>query len=174
MLVEQEKYRWTGHRFSRCVDVFRTVPRPQDPLYAEGLLRVVLETDSAFQVVGEAGDGLAAVELAARLEPDVILLDLSMPTMDGLEALPKLREVAPGCAIAVLSGFEGSRIAESTSALALKYSAPSQTSLDSNTVDMDRERASFVDNSVKYEATLRFINTQVRTMLDAMKSPSQG
>ena len=64
--------------------------------------------------------------------------------------------------------------AESTSALALKYSAPSQTSLDSNTVDMDRERASFVDNSVKYEATLRFINTQVRTMLDATKSPSQG
>ena len=49
-----------------------------------------------------------------------------------------------------------------------------QTSMDSNTVDMDRERASFVDNSVKYEATLRFINTDVRTMLDAMKSPSQG
>ena len=62
----------------------------------------------------------------------------------------------------------------STSELGLKYGAPSQTSLDSNTVDMDRERASFVDNSVKYEATLRFINTDVRTMLDAMKSPSQG
>ena len=46
--------------------------------------------------------------------------------------------------------------------------------MDSNTVDMDRERASFVENSVKYEATLRFINTDVRTMLDAMKSPSQG
>jgi flagellar basal-body rod protein FlgB len=59
----------------------------------------------------------------------------------------------------------------STSELGLKYAA---TSLDSNTVDMDRERASFVDNSVKYEATLRFINTDVRTMLDAMKSPSQG
>jgi flagellar basal-body rod protein FlgB len=59
-------------------------------------------------------------------------------------------------------------------ALALKYAAPSQTNLDSNTVDMDRERASFADNSVKYEATLRFINTHVRTMLDAMKSPSQG
>ena len=64
--------------------------------------------------------------------------------------------------------------AESASALALKYSAPSQTNLDSNTVDMDRERASFVDNSVKYEATLRFINTHVKFMLDAMKSPSQG
>ena len=62
----------------------------------------------------------------------------------------------------------------STSELGLKYAAPSQTSLDSNTVDMDRERASFVDNSVKYDATLRFINTDVRTMIDAMKSPSQG
>jgi len=62
----------------------------------------------------------------------------------------------------------------STSELGLKYAAPSQTSLDSNTIDMDRERATFVDNSVKYEASLRFINTQVRTMLDAMKNPSQG
>ena len=41
-------------------------------------------------------------------------------------------------------------------------------------VDMDRERASFADNSVKYEATLRFINSNVRTMLDAMKSHQQG
>jgi flagellar basal-body rod protein FlgB len=51
----------------------------------------------------------------------------------------------------------------------LVYSAPSQTNLDRNTVDMDRERASFADNSVRYEATLRFINGNVRTMLDAIK-----
>ena len=56
----------------------------------------------------------------------------------------------------------------------LRYAAPSQTNLDGNTVDMDRERASFADNTVKYEATLRFINGQVRTMLDAMKSPQQS
>jgi flagellar basal-body rod protein FlgB len=62
----------------------------------------------------------------------------------------------------------------SMAALGLKYAAPSQTNLDSNTVDMDRERASFVENSVKYEATLRFINYDVRNMLDSMKSPSQG
>ncbi|HEU6455180.1 MAG TPA: flagellar basal body rod protein FlgB, partial [Roseateles sp.] len=48
------------------------------------------------------------------------------------------------------------------------------TSLDSNGVDMDRERASFADNSVKYEATLRFINASVRTTLDSMKSPNQS
>ncbi|MDT8999305.1 flagellar basal body rod protein FlgB [Paucibacter sp. APW11] len=49
-----------------------------------------------------------------------------------------------------------------------------QTNLDSNTVDMDRERASFADNSVKYEATLRFINAGVRNALDAMKPYTAG
>ncbi len=56
----------------------------------------------------------------------------------------------------------------------LLYASPSQTNLDRNTVDMDRERATFADNAVKYEATLRFINSSVRTMLDAMKSPNQS
>jgi flagellar basal-body rod protein FlgB len=55
----------------------------------------------------------------------------------------------------------------------LQYATPSQTNLDRNTVDMDRERASFADNSVKYEATLRFINGSVRTMLDAIRGQSQ-
>jgi flagellar basal-body rod protein FlgB len=56
----------------------------------------------------------------------------------------------------------------------LVYARPSQTSVDGNTVDMDRERASFIDNSVKYEATLRFITSHVRTALDSMKSHNQA
>ncbi len=51
----------------------------------------------------------------------------------------------------------------------LLYSTASQTNLDRNTVDMDRERASFAENALKYEATLRFINGNVRTTLDAIK-----
>ena len=54
----------------------------------------------------------------------------------------------------------------------LNFAAPSQTNLDRNTVDMDRERASFADNSVKYEATLRFINGSVRTTLSAISGQS--
>ena len=50
----------------------------------------------------------------------------------------------------------------------LLYATPSQTNLDRNTVDMDRERASFADNAIKYEATLRFINSNVRTSLSAI------
>ena len=56
----------------------------------------------------------------------------------------------------------------------LRYALASQTNLDGNSVDMDRERATFAENSVKYEATLRFINAHVKTMLDSMKSASQG
>lgn len=51
----------------------------------------------------------------------------------------------------------------------LLYAAPSQTNLDRNTVDLDRERAAFADNTVKYEASLRFLNGSVRTMLEAIK-----
>ena len=50
----------------------------------------------------------------------------------------------------------------------LRYAVPSQTNLDSNTVDLDRERANFADNTVRYEATLRFINSQVRTLNTAI------
>ncbi len=62
----------------------------------------------------------------------------------------------------------------SAGAPALRFATAAQTNLDSNSVDMDRERASFADNSVKYEATLRFINGSVRTILDAMRSHTQG
>ena len=50
----------------------------------------------------------------------------------------------------------------------LNYATPAQTNLDRNTVDMDRERASFADNTVRYEATLRFINGQVKTLNTAI------
>ncbi len=66
------------------------------------------------------------------------------------------------------AGHITSQAASSGLGSALVYAAPSQTNLDRNTVDMDRERASFTDNAVKYEATLRFIGGNVRTMLCAI------
>jgi DNA-binding NarL/FixJ family response regulator len=75
------------------------------------LVRLVLEVEG-IQVVGEAGDGGAAIEEAGRCQPDVVLLDLSMPAMDGLEALPEIRRVAPQARVVVLSGFDNPLIVE--------------------------------------------------------------
>lgn len=69
------------------------------------LLRIILEQHGAFEVVGEAANGEEAVQLVGELQPDAIVLDLAMPVMDGLQAIPLLREVSPGTAIVVLSGF---------------------------------------------------------------------
>jgi DNA-binding NarL/FixJ family response regulator len=66
------------------------------------LLRAVLEPEGV-NVIGEAGDGRECVKLAAELDPDYIVLDLNMPGMDGMTALPQLREAAPQAQIVVLS-----------------------------------------------------------------------
>lgn len=69
-----------------------------------------------------------------------------------------------------LATSQPGHIAAATGAAAatLDYATPSQTNLDRNTVDMDRERASFADNAVRYEASLRFINGTVRTLTSAI------
>jgi DNA-binding NarL/FixJ family response regulator len=59
-----------------------------------------------FEVVAQAASGEEAIERSAELAPDLILLDLTMPEMDGLTALPRLREVAPAAAIVVLTAAE--------------------------------------------------------------------
>ena len=56
----------------------------------------------------------------------------------------------------------------------LVYTRTSQDGLDNTQVDMERERHSWAENAVQYEATLRFINTQARALMEAMKSPNQG
>lgn len=75
------------------------------------LLRMYL-SGSKMAIVGEASDGKEAVALAASEKPDAVILDLSMPVMDGLEAIPLIKEAAPDTKIVVLSGFEADRMAD--------------------------------------------------------------
>ena len=81
------------------------------PLTRDGL--AALLGGHGFNVVGQASDGHEAIELAAELQPNVILLDLSMPGLSGLEALPRLRVEAPECEVVVLtaSGDEDNLLA---------------------------------------------------------------
>ena len=68
-------------------------------------VRALLDTEPDIQVVGEAGDGAEAVRLVERLHPDVALMDLAMPGMDGLEAIRLLAERGLGTRIIVLTSF---------------------------------------------------------------------
>lgn len=77
-------------------------------------IRTMLRIGFSFHdinVVGEAADGEEAVRLAAELQPDLVLLDLAMPRMDGLQAIPHLRARCPHAKIVVFSGYERSRTA---------------------------------------------------------------
>ena len=88
------------------------------------VLRDVIGLRPSLRVVGEAGDGNEAIEEAARLQPDVILLDLAMPRKTGLDALPELRQVAPAAKIIVFSGFSTASVADEVLALgAARYLA---------------------------------------------------
>lgn len=86
------------------------------------LVRLTLERSGEFVVVAEAGNGAEAVEAAAHELPDLVLLDVSMPIMDGLEALPLILEAAPETQVVMLSGFAEERLgAEARKLGALAY-----------------------------------------------------
>lgn len=74
------------------------------------LLRRGLELLGGFDVVGEAGDGLQGVATVSEHKPDAVLLDLAMPVMDGLQAIPEIRTAVPNTKILILSGFDENRM----------------------------------------------------------------
>lgn len=74
------------------------------------LLRTEMTLESDFEIVGEATNGAEAIELAQESQPDVVVLDLTMPVMDGLEALPRIREVAPATRVIMLSAHRTSEM----------------------------------------------------------------
>jgi DNA-binding NarL/FixJ family response regulator len=74
------------------------------------LLRLALSTDERFAVVGEASDGAQAVELVADVRPDAIVIDLAMPVMDGLQAIPEIKRRSEKTKIVVFSAFEADQM----------------------------------------------------------------
>jgi DNA-binding NarL/FixJ family response regulator len=70
------------------------------------LIRDMLEGESGFEVCGEAVDGYDAIEKAERLKPDLIILDMSMPRMNGIEAAPRLKKILPETPIVMFTSYE--------------------------------------------------------------------
>lgn len=82
----------------------RVVIADDHAVVREGL-RLILEASPGVDVVGEAVDGAAAVRLVEEIEPDVVLMDLRMPGMDGLEAIARIKESRPRIAVVILTTY---------------------------------------------------------------------
>lgn len=74
-------------------------------LFRSGI-RLLLQSEDGFHIVGEAADGLEAVKSAHQLRPDLVLLDLNLPGLSGLEALRLIKEDLPGCSVLMLTVSE--------------------------------------------------------------------
>ena len=68
--------------------------------------RELLEREPDFQIIGEAGDGEEAVRLASELGPDVVIMDVSMPKLSGIEATRRIKSLLPSVAVLVLTGYD--------------------------------------------------------------------
>lgn len=94
-------------------------------------LRTLISSVPGFEVVGEAGDGLEAIATAARIKPDVLLLDIAMPNMRGIEAIPEIKRQLPETKILVLSMHDRSQYVQQAlkngaDGYILKHSAASE------------------------------------------------
>lgn len=76
------------------------------PLVRKGIASI-LATEASFKLVGEAGNGREAVEMFRELRPDVVLMDLRMPEMDGIEATKQIRQIQPDAKIIALTSYDG-------------------------------------------------------------------
>lgn len=81
---------------------FRILIADDEP-HIRGLIRQLVEHHEGWDVCGEASDGLEAIEKAGALAPDLVLLDVSMPKLDGLSAAPRIMEASPQSGILVLT-----------------------------------------------------------------------
>ena len=102
-----------------------------DQALVRGGLKMILEAQPDINVVAEAADGVQAVDLATRLHPDVVLMDIRMPRLDGIDATRRLVEVAPQTRIVILTTFGLDRyvfegLQAGASGFVLKDSPPSE------------------------------------------------
>jgi len=83
-----------------------TILLVEDHVVVRESIRQFLEREEKLEVVGEAGDGEEAVQMASQLKPDVIIMDISMPKLNGIEATKRIKALQPSAAILILTAYD--------------------------------------------------------------------
>lgn len=114
--------------------------------------RELLEREEDLEVIGEAGDGVEAVELAAELHPDVVIMDIAMPKLSGIDATRRIKATQPDSAVLILSAYDDDQyifaLLEAGAAGYLLKDVPAQELVDAI-------RAVYVGESVLHPAIAR-------------------
>ena len=113
-----------------------TIVIVDDAAEVRSLVRTRLRLSHKLEVVGEAADGASAIEAARTQQPDLVLLDVSMPVMDGLEALPQVLAAAPGTRVVMYSGFQEQGLAHRALDLGASVFLEKSSSLDTLADDL--------------------------------------
>ena len=82
-----------------------TIVITDDAAFMRSLLRNIINQSDDYEVVGEASNGLEAIELAKKLQPDLLTLDITMPQLDGIKAVPEILKVSPDTKIIMVSAM---------------------------------------------------------------------
>ena len=88
-----------------CADKIRIIIADDHKVVREGT-RELLQKENDLEVVGEAGDGEEAVDLVKKLKPDVVIMDIAMPRLNGIEATNQIKELFPRMAVLILTGYD--------------------------------------------------------------------
>ncbi len=142
------------------------------PVFRQGL-RDVLETNSQMKVVGEAADGEVAVELAGQVNPEVILMDINLPTVNGLQVTRQIKSQFPGIKVIMITGYDDvEQVFHAIRAGASAY-CPKDITPEAliNVIHTVREGSYYIDEKImSYEELLLWAEQKMGRFIDPLAS----